>query len=92
MAEITTFLALVANLAICVRLITYRAHTGATHRPGASLVAWVLIASTGGQALQILLYGPRAHVSPWQLGLLLVVLLLTFQSKGNVARILRTDP
>ena len=55
------------------------------------LCAWLLIVCTGGQALHILLVGAAAHASPWQLGVLAVLAVLTYRARGNVARILRVD-
>jgi len=80
-----------ASLAICIRLLTYSAGPRASHRPAVAWCAWVLIISTGGQALQILLQGSRTTVSIWQLGVLLVLLFVTYRARGNVARILRVE-
>jgi len=80
-----------ASLAICLRLLTYTAGEHASHRPGVACCAWLLIVSTGGQALQILLLGSHTTVSVWQLGVLLVLLFVTYRARGNVARLLRVD-
>lgn len=80
-----------ASLAICIRLLTYRPVPHARHRPGVGWCAWLLIISSGGQALQILLFGSRSTVSVWQLGVLLVLLVVTYRARGNVARLLRVD-
>ncbi|HFL2042586.1 TPA: phage holin family protein [Stenotrophomonas maltophilia] len=37
--------------------------------------------------MQILLQGPRATVSIWQLVLLIVLLVATYRSRGNVAHL-----
>nr|WP_225583561.1 phage holin family protein [Pseudoxanthomonas sp. PXM02] len=86
-----TLLTLAANAAVCARLVTYRRMPGTRYRMGVSLCAWLLIACTGGQALQILLIGARAHPNLWQLGVLLVLAILSFRARGNVARILKVD-
>ena len=80
-----------ASLAICLRLLTYSAGPHASYRPGVAGCAWLLIVSTGGQALQILLLGSRTAVSIWHLGVLLVLLFVTYRARGNVARLLRVD-
>jgi len=82
---------LVSSLAICVLLTTYRPGPDARHRIGVSCCAWLLIACTGGLAINVALFGAAAHVSVWQLGLLLVLLLVTYRARGNVARILRVE-
>jgi len=86
-----TTLTLIACIAICVRLLSYRRGPDTTHRVGVGLCAWLLIVCTGGQALHILLVGAAAHTSPWQLGVLAVLAVLTYRARGNVARILRVD-
>ena len=78
-------------VAICARLLTYRRGPDTTHRIGVGLCAWLLIVCTGGQAIHIVLGGAAAHASPWQLGVLAVLAVLTYRARGNVARILRVD-
>jgi len=80
-----------AGVAICARLLTYKRGPDTTHRAGVGLCAWVLIACTGGEAIHIALIGAAASASPWQLGVLAVLVLLTYRARGNVARILRVD-
>lgn len=82
---------LVFSLAICLRLITYQPGPGARYRIGVSCCAWLLIACTGGLSIHIVLLGASAHVSVWQLGLLVVLLLVTYRARGNVAQILRIE-
>ncbi|MDQ8035392.1 MAG: phage holin family protein [Bordetella sp.] len=89
MHSLVTVLTLVASVAICVRLLTYHRPDDARHRRCASWCAWLLIASTGGQALHILLAGAAAQVNAWHLGTLLVLLFLTFRARGNVAHLMR---
>ncbi|MCA1502241.1 phage holin family protein, partial [Bradyrhizobium sp. NBAIM14] len=52
MAELLTTATLLCCVAICVRLLTYRPAPNANHRHGIAWCAWLLIVSTGGQALQ----------------------------------------
>lgn len=87
MAELLTTATLLCCVAICVRLLTYRPAPNATHRKGIAWCAWVLIATTGGQALQILLQGARANVTAWQLLLLAVLLVAIYRARGNVAHL-----
>lgn len=89
MHSLVTVLTLLASIAVCARLLTYRPPADARHRYGAGVCAWLLIASTGGQALHILLAGASARVSPWNLGLLLALVILTYRTRGNVARLMR---
>ncbi len=91
MHSAATMLTLIACVAICVRLLSYRRGPDTTHRIGVGLCAWLLIVCTGGQAIHILLVGAAAQVSPWQLGVLAVLAVLTYRARGNVARILRVD-
>jgi len=91
MHNAVTVLTLIACAAICVRLLTYQRGPDTTHRIGVGLCAWLLIVCTGGQALHIALIGAAAHTSPWQLGVLAVLAVLTYRARGNVARILRVD-
>lgn len=91
MHSLTTALTLVACVAICVRLLTYQRGPDTTHRLGVGLCAWLLIVCTGGQAIHIVLFGAAACTSPWQLGVLVVLAVLTYRARGNVSRILRVD-
>ncbi|UOF16465.1 phage holin family protein [Lysobacter capsici] len=91
MHSLVTALTLIACVAICARLITYQRGPDASHRVGVGLCAWLLIVCTGGQAIHITLAGASAHASPWQLGVLAVLAVLTYRARGNVARILRVE-
>lgn len=75
--------------AICLRLITYR-RRGSRFRPGVSLCAYLTALCTGSQALSILIDDyPGGQLSPWMLGLLLILLVLIFRARGNLAGLLR---
>ena len=87
MVDLLTTATLICSLAICIRLLTYRPSPHANHRPAIAWCAWLLIAATGGLALQIMLQGPRIHVTVWQLLLLLILLVATYRSRGNVAHL-----
>jgi hypothetical protein len=91
MVEFLNAATLLCCLAICVRLLTYRPTAGARHRQGVAWCAWLLIAATGGQALQIILQGAKAPTSGWQLVLLVVLLITTYRARGNVAHLFGVD-
>lgn len=91
MAEFLSAATLICCLAICVRLLSYRPASGARHRHGVAWCAWLMIAATGGQALQIVLQGAKAPTSMWQLMLLVVLLVTTYRARGNVAHLFGVD-
>ncbi|HEJ2504821.1 TPA: phage holin family protein, partial [Pseudomonas aeruginosa] len=65
----------------------------ATYRFGVSLCAYILAAGTGMQALSISLAVLMARhatpISPYLLAVLVVLLVLVYRNKGNIAPILR---
>ncbi|WP_266156494.1 phage holin family protein [Dyella silvatica] len=85
-----SLLTMLTSSSICLRLMTYRRAHDARYKPWISACAWLLIVCSGGQALQIML-GHRVPVGtgPWQLGILLVLAVLVFAARGNLARVLR---
>ncbi|WP_313253219.1 phage holin family protein [Stenotrophomonas sp.] len=87
MNELLSAATLLCCVAICARLLLYRPHSLARHRPGIAWCAWLLVAATGGQALQIMLQGARATVTGWNLILLVVLLVAVYRSRGNVAHL-----
>jgi hypothetical protein len=89
MADPLTFLTALVCAAICWRLISFR-RNDARHRVGVSLVAWVLAAATGCQAIASTLGMYRVE-SPFVLVILLVVCTLVFRARGNLASIMRID-
>ena len=80
--------------AICFRIAFYR-RQGARYRAGVSWCAYVLAAATGCEwlsvMLAVLLARPTTAVSPFILVVLLVLLVLVYRARGNVARILRME-
>lgn len=87
-AFLTAVLFVVSALT-CVRLLFYR-RGSARYRLHVSLLAWVLIASSGSTALEVLL-GRFAHgATLGHVGLAVVLCVLSFTARGNVADILRT--
>lgn len=91
MAHLFAILLLVANAVTCLRLLIYR-RAGARYRPLVSACAWLLIASTGSTALAIVLgQYPAQHIHLGDVGISLVLCVLSLTARGNVAAILRTD-
>lgn len=81
-----------ANLITCLRLLLYR-RDGARYRPLISMAAWLLIASTGTTVLAIALGRyPPADIHLGDVGIAVVVCVLSLTARGNVAAILRTRP
>lgn len=91
MDHLFALLLLLFNAVTCGRLLLYR-RAGARFRPLVSLAAWVLIASTGATALGLLMGRyPAAHVHPSDVGVSLVLCVLSLTARGDVAAILRAD-
>ena len=80
-----------ANAITCARLLLYRC-AGARYRVVVSVCAWVLIVSTGSTALDVVL-GRYAStpIHLGDLGVSLVLCVLSLTAQGNVAAILRTN-
>lgn len=91
MAHLFAFLLLSANAITCLRLLIYR-RAGARYRPLVSACAWLLIASTGSTALGVLLgMYPASHIHLGDVGISLVLCVLSLTARGNVAAIIRTN-
>ena len=91
MDHLLALLMFAANAITCVRLLIYR-RDGARYRPLVSVAAWLLIASTGSNALGIALgLYPAQHIHVGGVGIALVLCCLSLTARGNVAAILRTD-
>ena len=80
--------------AICYRIAIYR-RDGARYRAGVSWLAYLLAVGTGCESLLITLSvmfaKPVPAVSPFLLMVLIVLVVLVYRARGNVARILRMD-
>lgn len=80
--------------AICVRIASYR-REGARYRAGVSLLAYLLCVGTGCYSLTVYLDMLRGHshasLSPWLLIILMVLAVLVYRARGNVARIIQID-
>ncbi|HCF2109405.1 TPA: phage holin family protein [Pseudomonas aeruginosa] len=92
MVDLVTLAAAAVCGAISCRIFTYQRH-GAAYRFGVSLCAYILAAGTGMQALSISLAVLMARhatpISPYLLAVLVVLLVLVYRNKGNIALILR---
>ncbi|MGU2308378.1 phage holin family protein [Pseudomonas aeruginosa] len=90
MVDLVTLAAAAVCGAISCRIFTYQRH-GATYRFGVSLCAYILAAGTGMQALSISLAVLMARhatpISPYLLAVLVVLLVLVYRNKGNIAPI-----
>lgn len=89
--HLVAFLFVAVNLGTAGRLICYR-RKGARYRPGMSAIAYLLAVFTGGQGLDVLIrqgqLGPWAGgVTLWQLGIAVLLAILVFRARGNVAAI-----
>lgn len=90
MDHLLAIVLLAANLITCLRLLLYR-RDGARYRPLISAAAWLLIASTGTTTLAIVLGRyPPADIHLGDVGIAVVVCVLSLTARGNVAAILRT--
>lgn len=80
--------ALVAHLAVIVRVLTYR-RNGARHCHHASWTAWVLVAVMGGSSIELVLHVEQAGFFETATAVLLAV--FVYGARGNVARLLRSE-
>lgn len=72
--------------AICVRIVSFR-RAGSRYRPGVSVLAYLLAACSGCEALAVLL-NVHAAQSPFVLAILALLLIQACLVRGNVAEIL----
>lgn len=91
MEHFMTALLFLVNAITCARLLLYR-RAGARYRLVVSVCAWVLIVSTGSTALGIVLgLYASTPIHLGDLGVSLVLCVLSLTAQGNVAAILRTN-
>lgn len=81
-----TTITVLANVATAGRLLTYR-RGDSRYRPGMSLLAYLLIVCSGGQAIDIVVN--QAEVSGWETGFAVVLAMLVLRARGNVSCIVR---
>ena len=86
MAHVVAFAFIVANLVSCGRLLSYRRAAG-EFKFRMSFLAYVLIVSTGGQAIAAMLQ--PEPISIWASVLSIVLCVLIVRAKGNVASLVR---
>lgn len=86
MDALITLAAVLANIMTAGRLICFRRGCS-RYRPGMSLLAYLLIVCSGGQAIDTLVNA--AHVTPWEAGFALIIAVLVCRARGNVAHIVR---
>lgn len=79
-------LAALAYLASALRLVCFQ-RKGSRSRRGISLMASLLIGALLCAGLEIILYQPP--VSPWQATISLLLCILVYRSRGNLAALLR---
>lgn len=93
MADPWTLLAAAVCGAICWRIVSYRPASGSKYRLLPALCAWLLAVGTGCFSLSVwldALYGRVAEqVSPFLLIILVVLAVLVFRARGNVALVTR---
>lgn len=87
MIDAMTLVTALVCAAICLRLIAFR-RKSSRYRLGVSLLAWILTAASGCEALATAL-GIYQVQSPFVLIILSALCALVFRSRGNVAAILR---
>lgn len=88
MEIVIALIAVLANILTAGRLICYRRGCS-RFRPGVSVLAYVLIVCSGGQAIDTLVNS--AYVTPWEAGFAAVIAVLVWRARGNVAAIMRCD-
>lgn len=79
-------LAAIAYIGSALRLLCFQ-RNGARIRRGISLLACLFIAALLCAGLEILLYQPP--VSPWQAAIAVLLCILVYRSRGNLAALLR---
>lgn len=81
-------LALAAHVAVILRVLTYRKN-GARHRFHIAWTAWVIVAISGGSAIELLLH--PEPIGAFQALRDVLLALFVHLARGNVARLLRSD-
>lgn len=81
-------IALLAYFAAIVRLLMYRKN-GARHRRDVSWLAWLLLVTLAGSAIEQALHA--AAVGLFDAGRAVLLALFIFGVRGNVARLLRSE-
>ncbi|TCW81005.1 hypothetical protein C5O80_22755 [Burkholderia sp. SRS-46] len=79
--------ALAAHLVVIVRVLTYRKN-GARHRSHVAWAAWLIVAISGGSAIELLIHPQPAGF--YQATQALLLALIVHLARGNVARLMRS--
>ena len=92
MIDLSTLIAAMLCSAICWRVATFR-RQGARYRLGMSVCAYLLAVGTGGYSLTVALAtltgGQVAPVSPFLLVVFVILAVMVWRARGNVAAVLR---
>lgn len=89
---LTTLLPIIAAfayIAAALRLVCFQ-RKGARIRRGIALLACLMIGALFCAGLEILLY--RQSVSVWQAAIAILLCILIYRSRGNLAALLRQNP
>lgn len=82
------WIALIAYIAAIVRLLTYRKQ-GARHRSPISWLAWLVLVTLGGSAIELLVNARAVDLFDASRAMLLSI--FVFGVRGNVAALLRSE-
>lgn len=92
MIDLSTLIAAMLCSAICWRVATFR-RQGARYRLGMSVCAYLLAVGTGGYSLTVALAtltgGQVAPVSPFLLIVFVILAVMVWRARGNVATVLK---
>tara|TARA_R110002167_G_scaffold98718_9_gene259412 strand:+ start:3796 stop:4083 length:288 start_codon:yes stop_codon:yes gene_type:complete len=81
-------LTLFCTLTICLRLLLYR-RAGARFKRHYALLAWLIIAASGGLGLSILVGAVAlCNLSPWVVFAVIYLAVAVHLSRGNVAQMI----
>lgn len=89
MEKAIVLVAVVSELIIAFRLITYHRDSDSRYRPSVSVFAYLLIVCAGGAAIDTAVNG--APVSIWEAGMTVVVAALVCRAKGNLGDLMRCN-
>ena len=78
-----------ANVLTALRLLFFQ-RAGARFRRGMAVVAYVLFVCTGGEVIDVITRG--FPVSVWQAGIAVVLAVLVWRARGNVAAMVEVRP
>lgn len=88
MTHLYALIAFIAYAGATVRLLAYR-KDGARHRHHVSWLAWAVLVVLAGSAVDVLFKGH--HLDFFEAARAVLLALFIFGSRGNVARLLRSE-